>query len=288
MNNFLDTILEGIIIFFQTHMLRVVLILIAIFIINYFAITFIEKLIRKIIRSEKFISEEAEKKREDTLISVLSATVKVLVWLIGGMMILSEFGINIGPIIATAGVAGLAFGFGGQYLIRDIISGLFIILENQYRVGDVISLNNVAGLVEKINLRLTIIRDLDGTVHYIPNGEVKIASNLSNGFSSINIDLGVGYNSDLEKVEKVINKVGKDLTEDPKWNKDIKSTPKFIRVEKFADSAIIVKVLGDTKPLRQWDVAGEFRKRVKIAFDQEGIEIPFPQMVVHNASKKED
>ena len=204
------------------------------------------------------------------------------------MMILSEFGINIGPIIATAGVAGLAFGFGGQYLIRDIISGLFIILENQYRVGDVISLNNVAGLVEKINLRLTIIRDLDGTVHYIPNGEVKIASNLSNGFSSINIDLGVGYNSDLEKVEKVINKVGKDLTEDPKWNKDIKSTPKFIRVEKFADSAIIVKVLGDTKPLRQWDVAGEFRKRVKIAFDQEGIEIPFPQMVVHNASKKED
>ena len=286
MENFWNNIVEKTISFLQAHTLKVVLILIAILIINHFSTTFIEKIIRKFIRSERFVSPEAEKKREDTLIGVLSATTKVLVWLVGGMMILSEFGINIGPVIAAAGVAGLAFGFGGQYLIRDVIAGLFIILENQYRVGDVISLNDVAGLVEKMNLRLTVIRDLDGTVHYIPNGEIKIASNLSNGFSSINIDLGVSYNSDLDKVAEVINNVGKELTKDPKWNDDIKSTPKFIRVEKFADSAIIVKILGDTKPLRQWDVAGEFRRRIKIAFDKEGIEIPFPQMVVHKNTKE--
>jgi small conductance mechanosensitive channel len=288
MNNFLENIYQGVIIFFEAHAWKIILIIVALFLISKFSTTFIEKVIRKIIRSDKFISKEAEKKREDTLISVLNATIRVLVWLIGSMMILSELGINIGPIIAAAGVAGVAFGFGGQYLIRDVISGLFIILENQYRVGDVVSLNGTSGVVEKINLRLTIIRDLDGTVHHIPNGEVKIASNLSKEFSSININLGVSYNADLEKVAEIINGIGEELANDPIWKDKIKSTPKFIRVEDFADSAVIVKILGNTKPLAQWGVAGEMRKRIKIAFDKEGIEIPFPQRVIHNIKTKED
>lgn len=205
-------------------------------------------------------------------------------WLIAFMMIISEFGLNIGPVLAAAGIIGLAFGFGGQYLIRDVISGLFIILENQYRVGDVVCLGEKCGLVEDINLRLTTIRDLDGTVHHIPNGEIKSASNLSKYFSRVNLNIGISYNSNLEKVIAVVNKVGNDLSEDPQWKDQIKKAPQFLRVDDFADSAVVIKILGETEPLKQWDVAGELRKRLKIAFDKEGIEIPFPQRVVHNTN----
>lgn len=204
-----------------------------------------------------------------------------------GLMIISELGVNIGPLLALAGVAGLAFGFGGQYLIRDLISGLFIIVEDQYRVGDVACVADTCGLVEDINLRRTILRDLDGVVHNVPNGEITKASNLSKGFSRVNLNVGIAYESDLEKVIKVVNKVGQGLAEDPQWKKDILKPPQFLRVDDFADSAIIIKILGDTKPLRQWDVTGELRKRIKIAFDKEGIEIPFPQITVWPRGKWE-
>lgn len=269
----------------KIHGARAVIIIVVAFLFYHFSSSFLERIVRKVVRSEKYHSAEAEKKREDTLIKVLGMTVKVLVWLVVAMMILSELGINIGPIIAAAGVAGLAFGFGGQYLIRDVISGLFIILENQYRVGDVACFDGTCGVVEDINLRLTTLRDLDGTVHHIPNGEIKKASNLSKGFSRINIDLGIAYHSDLEKVIQVVDKVGEEMFNDPVWREMMEGQPKFLRVEEFADSAIIIKILGDTKPLKQWDVAGEFRKRIKIAFDKEGIEIPFPQRVIHEAPK---
>jgi small conductance mechanosensitive channel len=250
------------------------------YLIHHFNHIPIEKTVRSMIKSNETLSKKAEKKREDTLIKIFSGTIKVLVWIIAGMMILSEIGIDIGPILATAGVAGLAFGFGGQYLIRDIISGLFIILENQYRVGDVVCIENSCGEVEDITLRMTILRDLDGTVHHIPNGEIKKASNLSKGFSRVNLNIGVSYSANLERVIKVINRVGNEMAEDLQWKEAIKKAPQFLRVNEFADSAIIVKILGDTEPLKQWEVAGEFRKRIKIAFDQEGIEIPFPQRVV--------
>jgi len=264
--------------------IKILIILIAAFLINRFGASFIERIIRKVIQKNHFLSKEAEEKRENTLIRVFSMTLKVFVWLIALMMIISELGLNIGPILAAAGVAGLAFGFGGQYLIRDIISGLFIILENQYRVGDIVCLSEKCGLVEDINLRLTTLRDLDGTVHHIPNGEIKSASNLSKYFSRVNLDVGISYSSNLEKVIEVVNKVGNDLAEDPKWKNQIKKAPQFLRVEDFADSAVVIKILGETEPLKQWDVTGELRKRLKIAFDREGIEIPFPQRVVHNAS----
>jgi small-conductance mechanosensitive channel len=267
-----------------TSGIRILVILIVVFLINRFGASFIERIIRKVVRTNHFSSKEAEKKRENTLINVFSMTLKVFVWIIAFMMVISELGINIGPILAAAGVAGLAFGFGGQYLIRDVISGLFIILENQYRVGDIVCLGEKCGLVEDINLRLTTLRDLDGTVHHIPNGEIKSASNLSKYFSRVNLDIGVSYSSNLEKVIEVVNKVGSDLAQDPQWKGQIRKAPQFLRVDDFADSAVIIKILGETEPLKQWDVAGELRKRLKIAFDREGIKIPFPQRVIHNAS----
>ncbi|OHA16684.1 MAG: potassium transporter KefA [Candidatus Taylorbacteria bacterium RIFCSPLOWO2_12_FULL_43_20] len=267
-----------------SHGLKIVGILAAAYILKKFGFAFIGRLVRKIAgKSGLLLSLEAEKQREDTLIKVFNTTLGVALWVVAGMMILSELGINIGPLLAAAGVAGLAFGFGGQYLIRDVISGLFIIFENQYRVGDVLCAAGKCGLVEDINLRLTVLRDLDGTVHNIPNGEIHVASNLTKNYSRVNLNIGVAYDSDLEKVIEVVNKVGKELAEDPKWKEHILKAPEFLRVDDFGDSAIIIKILGDTKPIQQWGVMGELRKRLKIAFDKEGIVIPFPQRVFHQA-----
>jgi small conductance mechanosensitive channel len=240
----------------------------------------IEKFIRRAIRQGSF-SKEAEEKRENTLIQVLDGAAYILIWITALLMALSEVGVAIGPLLAAAGIVGIAVGFGGQYLIRDLISGIFFIIENQYRTGDVVCFDSTCGLVEKITLRMTTLRDLDGTVHHVPHGEVKIVSNLSKHFARVNLDIGVSYSSNLEQVIEVVNATGGALANDPVWKGDILKPVQFERVNDFADSAIVVKVLGETKPLRQWAVAGEFRKRIKIAFDKAGIEIPFPQRVVH-------
>jgi moderate conductance mechanosensitive channel len=243
----------------------------------------IEKLVRKVAVSGHFLNKEAEQKREDTLIRIFSTSATVLIWILALLMVLQEIGFAIGPLLAAAGIAGLAFGFGGQYLIRDFISGLFIIIENQYRLGDVVCFDGTCGLVEDISLRMTTLRDLDGVVHHVPHGEIKKISNLSKYFARVNLDIGVAYDSDLEQVISIINRVGEGLANDHAWKESIIKPPRFLRVDDFGDSAIIVKILGETKPLKQWEVAGEFRKRIKIAFDQEGVEIPFPQRVIHHA-----
>jgi len=266
---------------FVAHGLKIAIIFIVAFFVRKFSHIFVRKFIRKIIVSSLFRSKESERKREDTLIKIINSTISVITILIAGLMIFQELGVDIGPILAAAGIAGLAFGFGGQYLIRDIISGLFIILENQYRVGDAVCFGETCGLVEDISLRMTSLRDLDGTVHHIPHGEIKSVSNLSKEYSRVNLNIGIAYDSNLEKVITVVNKVGQELGEDAVWKDLIIKPPQFLRVDDFADSAIIIKILGETKPIKQWEVTGELRKRLKIAFDKEGIEIPFPQQVVH-------
>lgn len=241
---------------------------------------FLERLIRRLVPSSHFRSKDAEQKREDTLIRIAHGTLNMLVWVVALLMILSEVGVNIGPLLAAAGVAGIAIGFGGQYLIRDVVAGIFIILENQYRVGDVVCLDATCGSVEDISIRMATLRDLDGTVHHIPHGVVTKVSNLSKDFARVNLDIGVAYSSDLEEVIRVINKTGEDMQTDDAWKDDIVKPVQFERVNDFADSAMMVKVLGETAPLRQWAVTGEYRKRIKVAFDKAGIEIPFPQRVV--------
>jgi len=283
MNEFINKFIEGLGPWFFSHGIKIILIIIGAYLIRKFAGVFIDKIIRKAIVSNNFLSSEAEKKREDTLIKVFEGTLKVIIWVAAVLMVVSELGVNIGPLLAGAGVIGLAVGFGAQYVIRDFFTGLFIILENQYRVGDVVCIGTTCGTVESINLRITILRDADGVVHNIPNGEIKIASNKSKSFAKINLKLGISYNANLEEVIKVINRIGKEMIEDPEWKDKINKAPEFIRVDDFADSAVIIKIDGETKPSEQWAVTGELRKRIKLAFDKEGIEIPFPQIVVHNA-----
>jgi small conductance mechanosensitive channel len=277
--NFLDNLTPWLL----SHGLKIIAILVGAYLVQRFAGILIDRIIRKAIVADKFLTPEEEKKREDTLISVFKGTFKAIIWAAVILMIVSELGINIGPLLAGAGVIGLAIGFGAQYIIRDFLVGLFIILENQFRVGDVICIDGTCGMVESINLRMTILRDADGTVHHIPNGEIKKAANLTKKFARVNLKIGVSYNADLEKVIKVVNQVGKEMIQDTEWQDKILKAPEFVRVDDFADSAVVIKISGEVKPLEQWGVLGELRKRIKIAFDKEGIEIPFPQRVIHQA-----
>jgi small-conductance mechanosensitive channel len=226
-------------------------------------------------------SKAACEKRTNTLVSVFRGVGRIFIVVVAIIMVLDEVGIPIAPVLAGFGIAGVAIGFGAQYLIRDLIAGVFIILENQYRVGDVVNVAGIGGLVEEITLRKTVLRDLDGIVHHVPNGEIKTASNYTRNFSRVNLNISVGYGTDLDQAISVINRVGKELAEDEKWRKIIKSAPQVLRVDNLGDSGIDIKILGDVEPIRQWDVMGELRLRLKRTFDAEGIEIPWPHTKVY-------
>lgn len=230
-------------------------------------------------RAAKKLEEETEK-RVNTLTAVFVSTGGVLL-IIGALFtILAEIGVNISAALAGLGVAGIAIGFGAQTLIRDLINGILILLEDQYRVGDVVQVAGIAGFVQEINLRRTVLRDFDGTVHSVPNGEIKVASNYTKEWARVNLNISVGYGEDLDHVIEVINRVGKELAEDPNWAPLILKAPQALRVDAFEDSGIAIKILGETKQMQQWAVTGELRLRLKKAFDEEGIEIPWPHTKV--------
>jgi small conductance mechanosensitive channel len=166
-------------------------------------------------------------------------------------------------------------------LIKDLINGLFILLEDQYGIGDVVKVSGIAGMVEEVNLRRTVLRDLDGVVHSIPNSEISIASNLTKEYSRVNMNISVGYGEDLDRVMKITNQVCQRMAEEPDWKKKIIKTPQVLRVDALGESGIEIKILGDTRPSMQWEVMGELRRRIKKEFDREGIEIPWPHMKVY-------
>jgi len=260
-----------------------ILIIIAIAAAIYFALRrLIPPIIKRTVaqRMKKEIKEEI-KQRSDTLSSLLIKICLGVIVIFALVTILPEFGINITAMLAGLGVLGIAVGFGAQSLIRDYLTGIFILLEDQYDVGDVVRVAGIAGLVEEIGLRRTTLRDLDGIVHSIPNGEIKTASNFTKGYSRVNLNISVAYGEDLDRVIKVTNKVCQEMAEEPKWKADFITTPRVLRVDNLGDSGIDIKILGDTKPIRQWDVMGELRLRLKRTFDAEGIEIPWPHTKVY-------
>lgn len=220
-------------------------------------------------------SQEELAKREATLTHVVLWVSEGLILVIVALTILSQFGIDIAPALTSLGVAGVAIGFGAQALVRDIISGLFILTEDQYRVGDVVRIATVTGTVQEINLRRTLLRDEDGVVHTVPNGEVRISSNLTRESSRVNLDIPIAYGTDLAQAQEVINRVGRELANDPVYGPMISEAPKMVRVEGFQENSILVKVQGVTRPARHWDVAGEFRGRLLIAFAEAGIGLPY-------------
>jgi small conductance mechanosensitive channel len=267
---------------FLEHGTRTMIILLMGFVLWYVLKRFLPAIVqRSMAKPRRGESREGMKKRADTIQYVFMGLGKALIILLTGFLILTELNVAIGPILAGLGVVGIAVGFGAQYLIRDLIAGVFILMENQYRVGDVAKVADIAGLVEDITLRKTVLRDLDGIVHHIPNGEIKVASNYTRHFSRVNLDVSVAYGTDLDHAIGVINRVGRELAEDPNWSWRIRTTPQVLRVNKLGDSGIEIKILGDVKPLEQWNIMGELRYRVKKAFDAEGIEIPWPHTKVY-------
>ncbi len=273
-----------------------ILIILAVGAVLWFALNkFLPPIVRRSVSRNKYKeSKEGIEKRTNTLVSIFKGMGRVFIVVIVVMMLLSEIGIDIVPVLAGFGIAGVAIGFGAQYLIRDLIAGIFIILENQYRVGDVVKVADIGGLVEEVTLRKTVLRDLDGIVHHVPNGEIKTASNFTRHFSRVNLNVSVAYDTDLDHAISVINRIGKELSEDGKWRKVIKTPPQVLRVDNLGDSGIDIKILGDVKPIEQWAVMGELRLRIKKAFDAEGIEIPWPHTKVYFGNplpdfpKKED
>lgn len=197
------------------------------------------------------------------------------------LMLLSALGVNLGPLLAGVGVIGLAISFGAQSLVKDIISGLFILFENQFGVGDVIRIDPVSGAVESMTLRVVVLRDVHGVVHIIPNGEIKRVSNLTRSWSRVVLDVGVDYREDADRVMEVMRDVGRELWADPEWRPLLVEELTVPGIESFTDSAVTIRILSKTLPLKQWDVARELRRRLKRRFDAEGISIPFPQRTVH-------
>lgn len=263
--------------------LRVFMILIFAWIAMKLLLKFLKRLETNLIkRSEEEGEPPSEsQKRIETIVRLIKQATLLALWLTVGLVILKEFDVEIGPIIASAGIVGLAVGFGAQNLVRDIISGFFIILENQIRVGDVAIINGTGGLVEKINFRTTVLRDLGGVVHIFPNGTITTLSNLTNEWSAYVFDIGVAYKENTDQVIEIMQGVGKIMREDEKFGKLMLEDPDIFGVDKFGDSAVVIKGRIKTKPIRQWEVGREFLRRIKHAFDENNIEIPFPHRTVY-------
>lgn len=236
-------------------------------------------LLKKSVEEGEPLSES--QKRVDTIVRLLNQAFIISLWIIAFMVILKEIGVEVGPIIAGAGIVGLAVGFGAQNLVRDFISGFFIILENQIRVGDVGVINGTGGLVEKIKFRTIVLRDLSGAVHVFPNGTITTLSNLTNEWSAYVFEIGVAYKENTDKVLEVMKEVGKDITNDPEYSKLVLEEPEVFGIDKLDDSSVIFKGRIKTKPISQWKVGREYLRRIKLYFDKNNIEIPFPHRTLY-------
>jgi small conductance mechanosensitive channel len=226
-------------------------------------------------------------KRARTLGSVINKVATAVIAGIAVLMALREFQVDIAPVLTGAGIVGLAVGFGAQTLVRDVISGFFLILEDQVRVGDVAAINGTGGLVEAINLRTIVLRDVEGTVHVFPNGAIQTLANKSKDFSYYVIDLGVSYREDPDRVGEVLRGIGAEMQADPAYSPWILEPVEIFGVDAFGDWSIVLKMRIKTVPLKQWEVGREFRKRIRRRFEEENIEIPFPERIVTVRDDKE-
>ncbi len=264
--------------------LRVLLILI---------LTFVAIKVGRIISAKLFseISKRKEedefRKRADTLSSMIRYALTIAIAAVAIIMILGELGIEIGPILAAAGILGLAVGFGAQNLVQDVISGFFILLENQIRVNDVVEIAGKKGLVEKINLRMTILRDLSGNVHYVRNGKIDVVTNYTKDFSRYLFDIGVAYRENVDEVIEVIKEVDEEMRNDPQYQKDILEPIDIMGLDQFADSAVVIRARNKTMPGKQWAIGREFKRRLKQKFDEKDIEIPFPHLTLYPGKDKQ-
>lgn len=222
-----------------------------------------------------------QEKRVETLLGILSSSLRITIWAMILMLLLRKLGVDIAPLIAGAGIVGLAIGFGAQELVRDVISGFFMLLEDHIRAGDVAIVNGTGGLVQSIGLRTTVLRDLSGVVHVFQNGKISSLSNMTKEWSAMVFDIGVAYKEDTDSVVAVMKEVAAGLQADPEYADKILEPLEVFGVDQFGDSAVVIKARIKTRPIEQWAVGREYRRRLKYAFDKRGIEIPFPHRTVY-------
>ncbi len=266
--------------------LKIVLIIIVMIIMFKLTKVLSDRFAQLLTKSKRLDAEY--KKRTNTLSSVVKHVANVFILTFSIITILAQLGLEIGPILAAAGVVGLAVGFGAQSLVKDVINGFFILLEDQVRVGDVVNIGGHSGLVEKVNLRMVILRDLAGNVHYIPNGTIDIVTNMTKDFSRYVFDIGVAYRENVDEVIDLVKKVDENMRADEEFAGDILEPIEILGLDQFADSAIIIKARIKTKPIQQWKVGREFNRRLKMTFDQNNIEIPFPHVTLYMGQDKDN
>lgn len=269
---------------FPGLLLLVFLLIISLKILKLFINRLTRILINRANKIDSIDNNEAEK-RIKTLMGILLGIGRIVIWTIVAFTVLKKVGVDIGPILAGAGVIGLAVGFGSQELVRDFIAGFFMLLENQVRTGDVAIINGTGGLVEKIELRTITLRDFSGVVHIFQNGKINSLSNMTKEWSAMVFDIGVAYKEDPEQVIQVMTEVGASMQDDEEFGPKIIEPIEVVGVDAFGDSAVVIRARFKTKPIEQWNVGREYRKRLKKAFDDKGIEIPFPHQTIYWGEK---
>jgi small conductance mechanosensitive channel len=223
----------------------------------------------------------AQIKRVDTLTHIIRDVARIVILFVGMTMILSEGGMDLKPLLAAAGLGGLAIGFGAQSLVKDLISGFFILWEDSVRIGDVVEVAGVSGVVEEVELRAIKLRDLSGNVHVVPNGVIDKVKNMTKDYSYYVFDLGIAYKEDVDEVMEVLKEIAVELQKDPAFGADILAPLEMLGVDQFADSAVIIKCRIQTEPIKQWRIGREMNRRIKNTFDARGIEIPFPHQTIY-------
>jgi moderate conductance mechanosensitive channel len=241
----------------------------------------IRRLLEREIDEEDPLVRRLREQRAQTLASLLGNVAAVAVFVVATLTVLDILLDNIGPILASFGILGLAFSFGAQSLVKDVISGTFMLMEGQFGVGDVVKVSDVSGLVEKITLRTTVLRDIEGAVHIVPNGEITRVTNMTKAWSRALLHVSVAYREDVDRVMDVLRDILGEFAVDPEWAALLLDEPVVPGIESFSDSAVVIRVMAKTLPLKQWDVARELRRRIKNRFDREGIEIPFPHVTFY-------
>lgn len=256
--------------------------IVGILVLAWLAVTLAQRGIRSLrIRISARLGDRDAVQRAETLGRVSRYLVAVVISLLAGLLILGELGISVAPLLGAAGVAGLAIGFGAQSLVKDYFTGFFLLLEDQIRQGDVVKLGEHAGLVEQVTLRHVQLRDYDGNVHYVPNGQITSVVNMGRGYAQAVVDIGVAYAADLDQAMGLMREIGAELRQDPAFSARILDDLEVAGVDRWADSSVVLRARFRVAPLAQWDVRREYLRRLKVAFDAARIEIPFPQLRIH-------
>ena len=258
-----------------THALRIAAILVAAFMLLRLIKVFVPKL-RDHIAGRQESVEDA--KRIQTLLRVAHYLLTVSTFAVGGLLVLGEIGISLAPILGAAGIVGIAVGFGAQTLVKDYVSGFLLLLENQIRVGDMVDISGKSGVVEEVTLRFIRLRDFGGNVHFIPNGTITVITNSSIGFAYAVLDVSIAYSADIDASMQIMREVDESLRADPKFSNRILKPLEIAGVDQWAVTSVMIKARIQVKPLEQWDVRREYLKRLKLAFDAQGLEMPMQHM----------